>query len=66
VNFTTWVNTLLWILTLVIVEEINAYRFWSNDNHSPTNGIRVTGLKFKTRLARAAGEIVGQWVEHFP
>jgi hypothetical protein len=27
---------LLWILTLVIVVEINTCGFWSNDNHSPT------------------------------
>jgi hypothetical protein len=31
-SFTTWVNSLSWILTLAIVAEINACKFWSNDN----------------------------------
>jgi hypothetical protein len=32
VSFATWVNPLLWILTLAIVAKINACGFWSNDN----------------------------------
>lgn len=32
VCFLTWTNCLLWILTLAIVAETNAYEFWSNDN----------------------------------
>jgi hypothetical protein len=60
-SFTTWVNPLLWILTLVIVAKINVYGFWSNENCSLTNGMRVTGLEFETHPTHVKGEIVGHW-----
>jgi hypothetical protein len=46
--------------------ETNACGFWSNENRSPTNGIRATGLEFETHPTCVGGEIVGHWVQRFP
>lgn len=50
--FATWTKCISWILTLPIVAETNAYRFWSNNNRS---GIRVIGLKFETHPTHNVG-----------
>jgi hypothetical protein len=63
--FASWINPLSWILNLEIVVDINACGFLSNDNHSPTNGIRGIVIEFETQLIHVGGEIVGHWVQCF-
>jgi hypothetical protein len=65
-SFTTWVNPLSWILTPTIVAKTNSCGYWSNENHSPTNGIIAIGLEFETHPTHTREDIVGHWVQCFP